>query len=583
LYPSYIIITLVSIVAITSYINLKVKDFYYNQKTEYLFNQCVILRNALNKDIENPNSTQLQPKIRTFAKGSDIRITIVALSGQVLADSMENPTVMDNHSDRPEIIQAIENSQKGSSMRYSYTLEEEMMYVAVPVSSPDSGKAIAVIRSAQSIESIEDTLSQLYLQVMLSGLVVIIFAAALSLMVSTMIHQPIKSIEKSMAIFSSGNLEHRVAPSKTKEFTNLADSINTMAANLNSQILMYTRQKNEQDAILASMIEGVIAVDTDEKILKINKAAANFLGTTVEKSKGKLIHEVVRNTELLDFVNETLQKEGNIQKELSFNENGIKYVQAHGTSLTDTSGEHLGALIVLNDITRLQQLENIRRDFVANVSHELKTPITSIKAAAETLKDDGFEDKTQSFGFLDIIINGADRLYAIIEDLLSLSRIERHTEKNDLDVDEHQWNDVIHSAIKNCSIKAGEKEIELVNKCKKGIKGIFNYHLIEQAITNLVDNAIKYSDNNKKVEINCTDAGDEYCISVKDNGFGIEQQYLPRLFERFYRIDKARSSKLGGTGLGLAIVKHIAEAHHGTVEVESTFKKGSIFKIFLKK
>jgi two-component system phosphate regulon sensor histidine kinase PhoR len=260
-------------------------------------------------------------------------------------------------------------------------------------------------------------------------------------------------------------------------------------------------------------------------------------------------------------------------------ERGTKSFQAHGTPLKDKNGCIFGALIVLNDVTRLHRLENIRRDFVANVSHEFKTPLTSIKGSAETLLEGAWKDKTSRDNFLDIIINSSDRLYAIVEDLLSLSRIERLAEREEIVTKRQNIRDVLESVISLYSPKARAKKINLHISCPEKIYARINFELLEQAVANLVDNAIKFSDNSSDVEISSFKEGSAVIITVKDHGRGIREEHLARIFERFYRADKGRGDKDGGTGLGLSIVKHVAEAHKGSVSVESDPGKGSIFTI----
>jgi two-component system phosphate regulon sensor histidine kinase PhoR len=252
----------------------------------------------------------------------------------------------------------------------------------------------------------------------------------------------------------------------------------------------------------------------------------------------------------------------------------------HGTILRNDKGESLGAVVVLNDITRLRHLENIRRDFVANVSHELKTPITSIKGFVETLREGALKDPGDSERFLGIIAKQADRLNSIIEDLLTLSKIEE-SEKTELQLEEHNLKAVLQSAISLCDIKAKSKKATVTLDCNDELTAKINPELLEQAIINLLDNAIKYSDEGGDIKISAIRLNSEINISVRDWGIGIERRHLPRLFERFYTVDKAHSRELGGTGLGLAIVKHIVLAHHGNVSIESAPGKGSTFTILL--
>jgi two-component system phosphate regulon sensor histidine kinase PhoR len=258
-----------------------------------------------------------------------------------------------------------------------------------------------------------------------------------------------------------------------------------------------------------------------------------------------------------------------------------RFLQAHGAPLRDASGKEIGVLVVLNDMTRLLRLENIRRDFVANVSHELKTPITAIKGSVETLLGGAIEESDSAPRFLEIIARQADRLNAIIEDLLALSRIEQEEEKSGIHLDPVAVRDVIQSALLSCQVRAQDKQVRLAVDCSGELQCPANAPLLEQALVNLVDNAITYSSEGGEVRIAARAAANGLEITVRDFGCGIAREHLPRLFERFYRVDKARSRKQGGTGLGLAIVKHIIQAHGGQVRVDSAPGEGSLFTISL--
>jgi two-component system phosphate regulon sensor histidine kinase PhoR len=256
-------------------------------------------------------------------------------------------------------------------------------------------------------------------------------------------------------------------------------------------------------------------------------------------------------------------------------------LQVRGTSLSGSQGEAVGAVIVLNDVTHLRRLENIRRDFVANVSHELKTPITSIKGFVETLLDGALDNREDAERFLKIVAKQADRLNSIIEDLLSLAKIEQSVEAADVQLEPSRLADVLQSAIDECGPKAAARGITMRLACADEILADVNPPLIEQAAMNLLDNALKYSEEGSEVLVEVVRRPAEIAIQVHDQGCGIEAEHLDRLFERFYRVDKARSRKLGGTGLGLSIVKHIVHVHGGHVTVESAPGKGSTFTIHL--
>jgi two-component system phosphate regulon sensor histidine kinase PhoR len=272
-----------------------------------------------------------------------------------------------------------------------------------------------------------------------------------------------------------------------------------------------------------------------------------------------------------------------LEEELVLRRDREYFLQAHGTHLRDEEGKEIGILVVLNDLTRIRQLENLRRDFVANVSHELRTPITSIKGFVETLQDGALQKPADAERFLEIIRHHADRLNAIIEDLLSLSKIEREAEHGEVPLEAGDVNQVLEQAVQSSESRAKAKRIVIEAQPSDQVTALINSRLLEQAIVNLLDNAISYSDEGGLVKLGIEEREDEWIIFVRDNGCGMAPEHLHRIFERFYRIDRDRSRKLGGTGLGLAIVKHIALAHGGHISVESSPNEGSTFRIHLPK
>ncbi len=329
------------------------------------------------------------------------------------------------------------------------------------------------------------------------------------------------------------------------------------------------------------MVEGVLAVDTEERVISLNAAAAALLGTNPDNAKGRGLQEVIRNADLRRFVTRTLAADRPIEADVVLRSDEERILQARGTSLRDARGRTIGAVIVLNDVTHLRRLESIRRDFVANVSHELKTPITSIKGFVETLLDGALHSPQDSERFLRIVARQADRLNAIIEDLLCLAKIEQADTAANVMLEQCRLPDVLQAAVDECGPKAAERQVAVRLAGDAEIEGDVNPALLEQAVMNLLDNAIKYSEPESEVIVETVALPEEILIHVRDQGCGIEEEHLDRLFERFYRVDKARSRKLGGTGLGLSIVKHIVNVHGGKVTVESSPGQGSTFTIHL--
>jgi two-component system phosphate regulon sensor histidine kinase PhoR len=329
------------------------------------------------------------------------------------------------------------------------------------------------------------------------------------------------------------------------------------------------------------MVEGVVAVDADERIINLNPAAAELFGIQMTAARGRSLQEVIRNSSLQRFFARVLTENRPMEEDIVLHNAGERRLQAHGTLLKDAAGGRIGALVVLNDVTRLHRLEDMRKEFVANVSHELKTPITSIKGFVETLQDGAVGNHDEAQSFLSIISRQAARLESIIEDLLSLSRIEQETERTETPRSRESIADIVANAVQQCRLKIDEKRINIVVECSEKLAAHVNAPLLEQAVINLLDNAVKYSPAETSVRISAREDGSEVILAVQDNGCGIPQEHLPRIFERFYRVDKARSRQLGGTGLGLSIVKHIVQAHGGRVQAESRVGRGSTFTVVL--
>ncbi|MEA1990974.1 MAG: ATP-binding protein [Thermodesulfobacteriota bacterium] len=578
LYPSYLLITIISLIAVTWYASVSLKHFFLEQTASDLKVRAHLFEKQVLEHIDPLDEKAIDLLCKKIGKSAATRITIILPSGKVVGDSEKDPARMDNHVDRPEFIEAL-NRPSGISTRYSRTLEKDMMYVGIPVKKKNH--ILAVVRTSVPVNDIDLVLKSMKIKITFGCLVVAVFAAILSLFVSRRITRPIEQIKIWAESIARGELQLRPPVAESEEIGALSESLNRMAIELREHIDTVMRQRNEIEAVLSSMVEGVIAVDMEERVISMNHAAAKMFGCDFAEAQGRSIQEVVRNTVLQEFVKNALSSQEAVEKEIVLYSNGDRFLNGHGTLLRDAEGKQIGALIVLNDVTRLLRLEKIRREFVANVSHEIKTPITAIKGFVETLRDGAVENHEDAERFLEIISKHVDRLEAIIEDLLSLSRIEQEAEREKVVLDEGRIKDVLETAIQICEAGTMAKKIEVELSCAKEMVANLDPQLLEQAIVNLIDNAIKYSNDGGTVRVEALQRENEIIISVHDQGCGIEKKHLSRLFERFYRADKARSRQMGGTGLGLAIVKHIAQAHGGRVAVESIPGKGSTFSIHL--
>jgi two-component system phosphate regulon sensor histidine kinase PhoR len=381
--------------------------------------------------------------------------------------------------------------------------------------------------------------------------------------------------------FAEGDLQYRLPIPPSEELAGLAQTLNQMAAQLDERITTINRQRNEEEAILGSMVEGVIAVNPDTSIRQINPAAAALIGAQAGNMMGRALSEVIRNRELHALVESTFDRGEPVEGEIVLHGKEERFLQTHCTPLRNEAGAGIGALVVFNDITHLRRLERVRRDFVANVSHELKTPLTSIKGFVETLMEGALDQPEEAMRFCQIISKQVDRLQAIIEDLLSLSRIEQEVEQENIELKPGCLLDILHAATHSVALHAQDKNISIEVEGSPEAVARINAPLLEQVAVNLLDNAIKYSDHGKKVALSIVPAEHQWELRFADQGFGIESMHLKRIFERFYRVDKARSRKAGGTGLGLAIVKHIVTAHGGHIQVASQPGVGSVFTVYL--
>jgi two-component system, OmpR family, phosphate regulon sensor histidine kinase PhoR len=580
LFPTFLLITLLSLLAVSWYASSSLQHFFLEQTAADLKIRALLVEKQIIPHLSPLDAAKLDAVCKDLGKHAATRITVILPSGQVVGDTRETPHLMDNHAGRPEIAMALKG-QPGRSIRYSNTLRQQMMYVALPLQMDQI--TVGVIRSSVPTTSIKKELRSIQIKIALGGLLIAVLAAWISLLISRRISRPLEEMKRGADHFAGGDLNHRLAAPNSEELASLVDALNQMAAQLDRRIKTIVSQRNELETVLASMLEGVIAVNNEERIIRMNEASAEFFDCDGEKCQGRDLQEVIRNTALQHFVRQSIRSNVPKEDDISLYHNGEKTLHLQSSPLLDANKERIGTLLVFNDVTHLRRLEDMRRDFVANVSHEIKTPLTAIKGFVETLRRGNVDNPEEAQRFLGIIEKHADRLSSIVEDLLSLSRIEQGDEAKAINLEEGHVKDVFKSALQICRSKAEEKRITINLTCEEQLAASFDSSLLEQALVNLLDNAIKYSEPNSTIHLKANLRASQIEIIVVDEGIGIAKKHLPRLFERFYRVDKARSRNLGGTGLGLAIVKHIAQAHGGKVTVESTLGEGSVFTIHLPK
>lgn len=582
LFPSFVLVVILTAAAIYLYTSRSTQSFYLKQAAADLEVRARLVTSLIAPHLEPLNAPAIDSLTRGLGREAHARLTIVLPDGRVVGDSNEDPQHMERHDTRPEIAEAL-RGRVGIATRYSNTLQENRLYVAVPILR--DSHLIGVVRT--SVPTTETHMvggpltGNLTADILILSTLIVLLTAAISLMISRSISRPIEELRVGAERFAHGELDYTLPLIGYEETAGLAQAMNQMAAQLHDRINTTVRQRNEQEAILAAMIEGVMAVDSSQNILGLNAAAGRLFKVKPENTIGRSVHEVVRNSDLHRLVSQTLQSETTVEGTIELTGNGERLLQVHGSTLRDARGRRTGGVIVLNDITRLRKLENVRREFVANVSHELRTPITSIKGFLETLHDGAIDNPADARRFLDIIIKHANQLNNIIEDLLALSRLEQGYDGDGIDLTRQPVGRVLRASIQSCENRAAEKNIKLILEGDPELAARVNPNLLEQAVVNLLTNAVTYSPNGSTVRIGARPCDDGLDLYVADQGPGIPPQHQERIFERFYRIDKARSRDQGGTGLGLAIVKHITLAHGGSVKVDSTVGQGSTFTIHL--
>jgi two-component system phosphate regulon sensor histidine kinase PhoR len=513
--------------------------------------------------------------LRQFAKATGLEVELIDPRGVSLGGVP--PRSRDARPDGP-LPEPAARGQTASASRYDIGTGRRILTVAVPHGSP--GNPAFVVRLTTDTTTADAAVGRSVARLTAGSFACGGLAIALGWLLARRAARPVEELCTAAQRLAAGDVDAPLPSAELAELAGLSAAFGRLKEQLVERGLTIGRQGTQQEAVLGSMIEGVLAIDARQRIVGMNRAAADLLGVDLEGVLRRPLQDVIRNPDLRRFALLAIDCREPVEDDLVLRAARDRTIRLRGTALRDVSGEG-GAVIVLNDITDIERLENVRRDFVANVSHELKTPVASIKGFVETLLDGALDDPTDGRRFLEIVGRQADRLASIIEDLLALSRIEQSEGSGNLPLEPTRIVDVFAAAMADCGPRAAERSIRLNAGCDESILVDVNPPLLEQAIINLLDNAIKYSGPGREVRITAELAGDELVIRVSDEGAGIEAEHLPRLFERFYRVDKARSRKLGGTGLGLSIVKHIVQAHGGGVTVESTPGVGSTFTIRL--
>jgi len=524
----------------------------------------------------NADPSSIDAACKEIGNNTGLRITVMAAGGHVVGDSQSDPATMDNHLERPEMRKAMEGGI-GVSTRFSDTTRRRMLYVAAPFGAP--GNPRGVVRVSVAVENPDPGFASLRSHMLASTALAAALFAVVAAFLSRRITGPIASICGAARRLSSGDLAARCAVPADTDLKNLADAFNGMARQLGERMETIARQHNELTTVLESMSDGVLAVDAAERVIEVNRSAAALLDIDPAMSRGRSIQEVARNPEMQNLVAATLRGASAAEETVIRFGTSDRFLRVTSAPLVDRESRTIGAVVVFSDVTRMKKLETVRQEFAANASHELKTPVTAIRGCVETMKDSSLTpEETRSF--LDMLDRHSVRLDTLVNDLLNLSRIEHDAGTRSIAMEPARVRDILQKACDSYAERAGAKNMSILLECPDALSVNANPGLLEEAIGNLLDNAIRYSGSGSPVRVEGRLAGPGNVeLLVKDEGPGIEAKHLDRIWERFYRVDPARSRSLGGTGLGLSIVKNIAVAHGGKVRAESEPGKGSKFVI----
>ncbi|RED56570.1 two-component system histidine kinase PnpS [Cohnella lupini] len=529
---------------------------------------------------EAERSSYLQEQAARFKEIAGMRVSYIRLDGKVMGDSDSDPATMDNHLGRKEVRQALAGGT-GSSVRYSDTLKQNMLYVAIQVKDEKNGIPQGIIRLAMSLGDVEKSLNNMWLALIFGLLLLFVVAGIVSYRVALSVTRPIERMTAAAQRMANMDYAIRVPEGGRDEVGELARALNAMAGSLQGQLDEIRQNGSRLQSVLDNMTSGVVIVAHDGRITLYNREAEALLGSNVRERVGRSYTEIRQHFELVGLIRESLNNPMPLHEELTVYYPEERLLAINLAPMTISGEEDPGLLLVLQDVSAIRRLESMRSEFVANVSHELKTPVAAVKGFAETLLAGAMNDPETARSFLTIIQDESDRLNRLIGDILELSKIESRRaplqfSPIELPVFLSRMNEIL-------TAEAAKKNIVLDVQAEEELFLEADEDRLGQIIMNLMQNGINYTPEGGKVkvraEIVAAEDGEEerVRITVSDTGIGIPKKDIPRIFERFYRVDKARSRSSGGTGLGLSIVKHLAELHHGSIRVESTVGVGSKF------
>ncbi len=514
----------------------------------------------------------IREKVEKLGRDTGRRFTLINMDGYVIADSHHDFERMENHRLRPEFSQALAGNL-GTDQRISETTGEELIYVALPLSNQGA------IRVAASSIAIADALEELYRGALLLTLLISLLALGVVFLINRNITDPLNDLLIVTKRLQNGEFGRRVLVRSHDEIGQLGRAFNELSMTLEKMFDTIHDRESKLNAVLTSMEDGVLAVNTYRRVILANRAVADLIGEDEEALIDKDQAEVIRSFELSEIITDTMNREKSINAEIKLYPGSERTIAVSSSPLEGDEGMTIGVVSVLRDITELRRLEQMQNEFVANVSHELRTPLTSIKGFVETILNGKTYDSALVERFLRIVSGETDRMITLINDLLDLSRIE--SGKQPINMGSVNILQIFTDTITMLQTKADQKEIKIDN-CLRKIMVLGDAKLLRQVAINIVDNAIKYTKPGGRVWIEAKESTNKVKISICDTGVGIPSDQTNRIFERFYRVDKGRSRSMGGTGLGLSIVKHIIDKHKGKISAESQIGKGTTVKITLR-
>ncbi|MEO3944026.1 ATP-binding protein [Gorillibacterium sp. CAU 1737] len=523
-------------------------------------------------------------KIQELRESAGSRVTYIRADGKVLGDSDHNVHDMGNHLDREEIREA-GIGKTGYAVRHSATLKQNMMYASEAVADP-SGKVVGYIRLAMSLKDVEESLRRFWLFLLAGLAALVLIAGIISYRIARSLTRPLEKITRVAQQITNLDYRSRVEIRGRDEVGQLGHAINTMAESLQTQLGRIVENESRLQSVMDSMQSGIIMIDREERIMLLNRKAEEFLGFTAEELLNHAYTAANQQYEFSRLIQTCLSTGETLRDEMVFYFPEERIMEVNMTPVLDGEGGMAAALVVLHDITAFRRLEKMRSEFVANVSHELKTPIAAVKGFAETLLNGALDDEETAHAFVKIIYDESERLNRLIGDILELSKIE--SRRVPLAFSPIDLNDFLHSSLRMVQKEADKKRIHLDLRLNEPLYLEADEDRLRQILLNLFSNGISYTPEGGELHVRAEhlpgaidEQDDRVRITVSDTGIGIPKKDLPRIFERFYRVDKARSRSSGGTGLGLSIVKHLVELHRGTIRVESTVGVGSSFIIEL--